>query len=526
VEEFDYAWGEVEKGIRDSFRQGRTNRRNNRASQAGDERQRRIDARPQSVSSPPGGPTGGPPSIGPRTPSVLSAPPAPEPAPVQEMPDPLRPISDLNAQINPVPRESAKHDYLEEGFPPRQRPELGEASQAASPIDSTGIGQGGFEGDRLDPNEKIREEKGQNWKDSLTDSVNAGRATTQEAHDSYGGEFSPESGYKEHLEETYPNAPPPQEPKDLQEANERVLPTIGNAIGDVTEAIDISDGVDNEPDRMSLEEANHALASQGAWDEVAPPAPAPEPEPRETFLEYPEPMPLYEERIETPASEEPKIEEAVTSEPEPVPKAEPKPEPKKTKTQKKTTIKPDKKVDKKAKEAHAKEVRSKMAPNAPIPEDPKAKAEPAPAPAPAPEPPNPTDKLPKAPKNAEKTAADIDSKNKTGIYDSAEGEDPKAKRVQVGDTFMSPIAASSAVRAGTHQWGSKRDGRASLIPVKGAKTKEATHKPDEKVSAVASKKVNEPAGTAKEDVKNVMGKKQPNNPIPKAKPKPQKSKKN
>ena len=60
---------------------------------------------------------------------------------------------------------------------------------------------------------------------------------------------------------------------------------------------------------------------------------------------------------------------------------------------------------------------------------------------------NPSEGLP--PAKTKETAADIDSKNKTGIYDSAEGEDPKAKRVQVGDTFMSPIAASSAVRAGT-----------------------------------------------------------------------------
>ena len=185
-----------------------------------------------------------------------------------------------------------------------------------------------------------------------------------------------------------------------------------------------------------------------------------------------------------------------------MPKAEPKPD------------------DEAAKEAHAKEVRSKMAPNAKRPKDPKAKAEPKEAIKPVAgnvetKKKNPSEGLP--PAKTKETAADIYSKNKTGIYDSAEGEDPKAKRVQVGEIFMSPIAASSAVRAGTHQWGSKRDGRASLIPVKGAKTKEATHKPDKNVSAVASNKVNEPAGKADKDVEKVMGKKQPNNPKLKSK---------
>ena len=178
------------------------------------------------------------------------------------------------------------------------------------------------------------------------------------------------------------------------------------------------------------------------------------------------------------------------SEPKAKPKAKPKPKPKPKKTE--TKIKRDKKVSEAA----------------------KAKTEDK----------NPTKDLPKAPKKAKETAANINPKNKTGIYDSSEGEDPKAMRVQVGDKFMSQMAASSAVRAGTHKWGSKRDGRASLIPVKGAKTKEATHKPDKKVSEVAPKKLkkepvkNKKATTdeetpkAKKDVKGVMGGDQPNNP--------------
>jgi len=248
-------------------------------------------------------------------------------------------------------------------------------------------------------------------------------------------------------------------------------------------------------------------------DAMRPEPPAPEPAPMQPSVAPEPPEPPV---IETPASEVPQIEEAVTSEPAPVPKAEPapvpkaepKPEPKKTKTQKKTTIKPDKKVDEKAKEAHAKEVRSKMAPNAKRPEDPKAE--------PAPEPPNPTDKLPKASPKAKETAADINSTTDTNTPKIAYGDFSEHQQKAYGGDKESIKWIEE----------NRSDIEASGYTIRENPKNSKIHKPDKTVSAVAPKKANAPAGKADKDVEKVMGKKQPNNPKPKAKPKPKKSKKN
>ena len=180
------------------------------------------------------------------------------------------------------------------------------------------------------------------------------------------------------------------------------------------------------------------------------------------------------------------------------PKAEPKAKPKpdntikdpfgepwvEPKTSKKTTIKPDKKVDKKAKEA-IKTVAGNV----------EAKKK------------NPSEGLP--PAKTKQTAADINSTTDTNTPKIAYGDfSAKQQKAYGGDKESIKWIEDN-----------RSDIEASGYTIRENPKKSKTHKPDQTVSAVASKKVNEPAGKADNDVEEVMGKKQPNNPTPKAKPK-------
>lgn len=553
MEEFDYAWGEVEKGIRDSFRQGRENKRNRNTAESWNLAQREIDSRPSQVSSPPKRTVQR--RIKPaQTPNAVSAPPAPaqevtgEPTSDTERSN-FGAGSDLNAQINPVQGKPNEWDYSQ-GFPP-QKPELGEAPQAASPIESTGIGQGGFEGDRLSEEQNDMDRGMGTWGRGLYEAVNEkGTVTHQEADDEM-------ERFEAEMRGQLPpiNTPTPT----LAEALPKLSP-IDAEIKETTEAIDISDGVNNTPDTLNALEGqtNHLShddenlplpTNTDHWNKNQSPEEAakneealnfgmdamrqkteePAPAPMQQSV-APEEIPPYEEVAKTPASKEPQIKESVREPaPEPVPKAEPK-----WFTDAMAT---PKKVDEESKEAHAKEVRSKMAPNAERPKDPKA-AEPKAKPKPdntikdpfgepwvepktskkttikpdkkaEPEPPNPTDKLPKASPKAKETAANIEPAKNNDEHISFSEYNEKHKAAWRGDEEA-------------EQWinNNRKNIEGSGHTVRDFNPKNAkTHKPDETVSAVASKKVNEPAGKADNDVEEVMGKKQPTNPIPKAKPK-------
>lgn len=102
-------------------------------------------------------------------------------------------------------------------------------------------------------------------------------------------------------------------------------------------------------------------------------------------------------------------------------------------------------------------------------------------------------------------------KSNDGFMDSAEGEDPKAPYVKVGNKYVSQGTAGKMVKEGTHKWSKKTaDGRATLQEVKGSKKKTTTKKPakakDPVVQAAAKK--DKEAKEAKE-AKKPAAKKEP-----------------
>lgn len=102
-------------------------------------------------------------------------------------------------------------------------------------------------------------------------------------------------------------------------------------------------------------------------------------------------------------------------------------------------------------------------------------------------------------------------KSNDGFMDSAEGENPKAPYVKVGNKYVSQGTAGKMVKEGTHKWSKKTaDGRATLQEVKGSKKKTTTKKPakakDPVVQAAAKK--DKEAKEAKE-AKKPAAKKEP-----------------
>jgi hypothetical protein len=328
VEEFDAAWGEVEKGLRDSFRAGRERKRGQRLENTASNAQRQMEmirqrqsqapkaaapsrrtAPRRTVSSPPT-PTPtptrpAPPSGGPKR-ATVSAP--PEPKTERQMwgrPEGAEAI-DVEASmegLTPNPRPAGSGEMGNQGFnffsPGRQEqaPDLGPVPTPAVVPERT-------------PERDLGDRKGKVYrgyndaKQSYQAAIDRGDITPEEATRQF-GEYSDFRSKVGAFEET----PSLEESKAKLSGGEQAIPVpqntgsttsqqpiqqipadpIDTATENVEQAIDLSDGVDDPTNNEAM---------QAGWDaveqEIAPPPAPPAPAP-----------------IATPASQEPTISNTV-----------------------------------------------------------------------------------------------------------------------------------------------------------------------------------------------------------------------
>ena len=307
MEEFDVAWGEVEKGLRDSFKAGRENKRGQRREKTASDASNQmamIRQRQNTVSTPPTSTQQN------RTaPRRRPAPPpgGPQRQTVSEPPKDWSRPADSKAPDVKVNMKDLDLDQMKEGEgfdgvlsrgrqPQKEKPlDLGQVPTPASPIEKpderlgnrtpeTPIDMTPYKPSIKDVNEEVQSQGGvKDWEEfeqTRRGLQAANRFKVENQTPSLNDAQSLMSGGNQATPVPETGSATSQQPVEQIPAD-----PIDTEIGDLKDDIDLSDGV-NDPSNDEQE------ATQAGWNAVNPPAPEPAP-------------------IATPASQEPTISNTV-----------------------------------------------------------------------------------------------------------------------------------------------------------------------------------------------------------------------
>lgn len=310
MEEFDAAWGEVEKGLRDSFRAGRERKRGQRLENTGANAQRQMQMIRQRQSQAPKAA----PSKRTATRRTVSSPPTPTPTPPVRRPSPLGGPKRETVSAPPAPKTERQMWGKPEGYEgPNVDVDMDALTANRRPAGSGEMGEQGFDffsagrqEQPLDlgpvptpavvrgktPEKDLGDRKGKvpagynAAKRSYKAAIDRGDITLEEATEKFGdySDFKTKRG-------KYEQTPSLEESKAALSGGEQAIPVpqtgsatsqqpmqqipadpIDTATENVEQAIDLSDGVD-DPTNNEANEAGWKAVEQEVAPPPAPPAP-------------------------------------------------------------------------------------------------------------------------------------------------------------------------------------------------------------------------------------------------------------